>query len=47
MSEDEREDRDRLPKLHTFDGNAEGYLEADEGYQRWARRAVVLAPNGQ
>ena len=38
MSDDEREDRDRLPKLREFDGNAEDYLDADEGYQRYARR---------
>ena len=38
MSDDEHESRDRLPKLREFDGNAEDYLDADEGYQRYARR---------
>ena len=38
MSDDEREGSDKLPKLRVFDGNADYYLDADEGYQRWARR---------
>ena len=38
MSDDEHESRDRLPKLREFDGNADDYLDADEGYQRYARR---------
>ena len=38
MSDDERESRDRLPKLREFGGDAADYLDADEGYQRYARR---------
>ena len=38
MSDDEREDLDGLPTLRAFDGNAGDDLDADEGYQRWARR---------
>ena len=38
MSDDERSSFDKLPKVLVFDGNAEGYLDADEAYQRWARR---------
>ena len=37
-SDDERKDRDGLPTLHAFDGKAGDDLDADEGYQRWARR---------
>ena len=38
MSDDERSSSDRLPRVLVFDGDAEGYLDADEAYQRWARR---------
>ena len=38
MSDDERSSFDKLPKVLVFDGDAEGYLDADEAYQRWARR---------
>ena len=38
MSDDERGSFDKLPKVLVFDGDAEGYLDADEAYQRWARR---------
>ena len=34
-SEDKAE---RLPELVVFDGGDDGYLDADEGYARWARR---------
>ena len=38
MSDDERSSSDRLPRVLVFDGDAESYLDADEAYQRWARR---------
>ena len=38
MSDDESGSFDKLPKVLVFDGDAEGYLDADEAYQRWARR---------
>ena len=38
MSDDERSSFDKLPKVLVFDGDAESYLDADEAYQRWARR---------
>ena len=34
MSDDERSSFDKLPKVLVFDGDAEGYLDADEAYQR-------------
>ena len=45
MSDDERESRDRLPKLREFDGNAEDYLDADEGYQRYGE--CTQQPSGR
>ena len=38
MSDDERSSFDKLPRVLVFDGDAESYLDADEAYQRWARR---------
>ena len=38
MSDDERSSYDKLPRVLVFDGDAESYLDADEAYQRWARR---------
>ena len=38
MSDDERSSLDKLPRVLVFDGDAESYLDADEAYQRWARR---------
>ena len=38
MSDNDREDHYGLPKINVFDGNAEDDLDADESYQRWARR---------
>ena len=29
---------DKLPEINVFDGSDDGYLDADEAYQRWARR---------
>ena len=29
---------DKLPEITVYDGSDDGYLDADEAYQRWARR---------